>query len=99
MAADGKHRIQAVHDVLKDHRNFPAPDRIQFLFAQRKKIAALKQDFTARHPALPRQKPQYGQRGNALSAARFAHQRDNFSRLYVKGDPVSPPGLLFSVIE
>ena len=73
LAADGQHRVQAVHDVLKDHGDFFAPDQVQLRRGQGKQVLSLKQNFAPGDFSLPGQQPQNGQGGHAFAAAALPH--------------------------
>ena len=88
LPADGQHRVERGHRVLKDHRDLAAADRAQLLVRQREQVAAAEHRRALRDAPVARQDPEQGQRGDALAAAGLADDSERLAGCDVEGDPV-----------
>ena len=61
LPADGEHRVERGHRVLKDHRDLAAADRAQLLVVQRKQVAAAEHRGALGDAAVPREDPEQGE--------------------------------------
>ena len=89
LAADGHHRIERGHRLLKDHRDGVAANAPQLGFRERRQIAALEPDLA--RLALRRrrgQKAQDRQRRDGLAAARFADHGQRLAAIHLERDAV-----------
>ena len=89
LVADGEDRIERRHRLLEDHRDAIAADVAHLLVAQRDEVLSLELDAAAGLDSARRlNQPQDRQRGDRLSAARFADDPDRLAGPDVEGDAV-----------
>jgi hypothetical protein len=88
LPADREDRVQARHRVLEDHRDLLAADRSQLLVREPDQVASLEAGRAGGHPAGASQDPEQGERGDALAAARLAHDPERLARRDVERDAV-----------
>ena len=86
LVADGKHRIERAHRLLKDHRDAAAADRAHRAGAARGEIDAVEHDRAVEAGEIVRQQPQDRKAGDGLAAAAFADDADAFARRDVEID-------------
>ena len=93
LVADGEHRIERGHRLLKHHGHARAADIAHGFFADLRQVLAVEQDFAAclDAPRRPNETEQ-GQRGHGLSAAGFADEPDRFSGVDLEADAVHRSG-------
>src|SRR5262245_12706559 len=75
LVAYGKGRIQRSHGILQDQSDSLAADRSHFVFGFFQKVLTLEEDLAVDDFSRgPGEQFDYGQRGDALTAAGFTHQ-------------------------
>ena len=81
LLADGHHRVERRHRLLKDHRDLVAAHTSHFLLGDLEEIASREFDRPGNDTARRvRDQTHQRQRGHALTAARFTHDRQSFAR-------------------
>ena len=88
LPADGEHRVERGHRVLEDHRDLAAADRAQVLVVEREQVAAAEHRRALGDAAVPGEDPEQRERGDALAAARLAHDPQRLAGGDVERDPV-----------
>src|SRR5690606_27413051 len=82
--------IERRHRLLKDHGDFPAAHLQHLLRRQRKHIAAVEPNFATLDASRRRwYQPHRAQRGDALAASRFAHDRQRLVLVNRQADAIN----------
>ena len=85
LEADGQHRIERGHRLLKNHRQFVAAQMAHLLFGQGQQVVAAEQDLAFGVAVGLRQQAHGRQSGDAFARTRFTHHRDGFTRADIEG--------------
>ncbi len=89
LAADGEHRVEGGHGVLKDHGDLFAADLADAFLAQLEQIAAHKDRLAGGDLARRfRDEPQEGHDAHALAATALAYNREGLALVEIVRDAV-----------
>ena len=92
LVADGEHRVQGGHGLLKDHGDAVAPDLAQPRLGAIGQVFPQEADLARDSSGLgDRQEAQDGHGGDGLAAARFPHQTQGFPGVEIKAHPGQGP--------
>ena len=80
LMADGEHRIECAHRLLKDHADAAAAHPAHVGLAELHQVATLEQNLAGAPAAAPRQQPEDRQRGERFAAAALADDADGLAR-------------------
>ena len=84
LMADGEHRIECAHRLLKDHADAAAAHLAHVGLAELHQVATLEQNLAGPPAAAPRQQPQDRQCGDRFAATALAHDAEGFARHHGK---------------
>ncbi len=89
LPADGEHRVETGHRLLKNHGDIVAAHLAHFTNRQLEQVLSMEQNLAADNFARRGlHQPHDGQRSDAFAAARFAHDAQRLSFFDGKGDVV-----------
>src|ERR1700682_386016 len=88
LAADGQHRIQARHRLLKDHLNVVAADGAHLALGELQQILSLEADGARDLARRLGDEPHQRHRGDRLAAAGFTNNGQGLAFVDMEGDAV-----------